>query len=186
MVDVRSEKSAWRAWLDPTASWGQHSTWKAPSSNPHELRRNTYPTPPPRPLKAKHHERRRKGPPDKPRRPRKCHSQYKGLPIFPFFIFVFRASFTNPHQTITDIRSLTSSIFGIAAGILGLESYSGFIFYLLGSSIVSVLMVFFLAGGKPQNYFRSASEIWTTEVFSGSSLSSFILTWTLFFGLLRA
>ncbi|KAG0129731.1 Rab5-interacting protein-domain-containing protein [Tuber indicum] len=89
-------------------------------------------------------------------------------------------------KTIADIRSLTSSIFGIAAGILGLESYSGFIFYLLGSSIVSVLMVVFIAGGKPQNYFRSASEIWTSEVFSGSSLSSFILTWTLFFGLLRA
>ena len=93
--DGGCEKSSWRAWLDPSASWRQHSTWKAPASNPHKLRRNTLPTLLPRPLKAKHHERRRKGPPDKPRCPRKCHPQYKGLPMFPFFI-VFRASLTNP------------------------------------------------------------------------------------------
>ena len=48
------------------------------------------------------------------------------------------------------------------------------------------MMVVFIAGGKPKNYFRSVSDIWTLDVFSGSSLSSFILTWTLFFGLLRA
>lgn len=80
---------------------------------------------------------------------------------------------------------MTCSVFGVAAGILGLESYSGFVFYLVGSALVSVLMVFMVAGGRPSRYFRSAGELWTTEVLSGSSLASFILTWTLFFGLLR-
>lgn len=80
---------------------------------------------------------------------------------------------------------MTCSVFGVAAGILGLESYSGFVFYLVGSGLVSVLMVFMAAGGKPSRYFQSAGELWTTEVLSGSSLASFILTWTLFFGLLR-
>jgi hypothetical protein len=89
-------------------------------------------------------------------------------------------------QTVTDIRSLTSSVFGVAAGILGLESYTGFAFYLAGSFFVGLLMVFLLAGGQPKNYFQNATEIWTHEVFGASSLSSFVLTWTLFYNLVRA
>jgi len=89
-------------------------------------------------------------------------------------------------KTVTDIRSLTSSVFGVAAGILGLESYTGFAFYLTGSFFVGLLMVFLLAGGQPKNYFQNATEIWTHEVFGASSLSSFVLTWTLFYNLVRA
>ncbi|KAH8145935.1 uncharacterized protein LAJ45_10077 [Morchella importuna] len=88
-------------------------------------------------------------------------------------------------KTVTDIRSLTGSLFGVAAGILGLESYWGFIFYLVGSCVVSAFMVALNTGGRPERYFRGKSEIWTTEVVSGSSMAGFILTWTLFFGLLR-
>ncbi|KAL7273609.1 hypothetical protein RUND412_003513 [Rhizina undulata] len=88
-------------------------------------------------------------------------------------------------KTLSDIRNLTASIFGIAAGILGLESYTGFIFYLLGTLLVSLLMVVFLTGNKPSSYFQSSKDVWTIEAFGGSSLSSFILTWTLFFGLVR-
>ncbi|PUU80685.1 Rab5-interacting protein-domain-containing protein [Tuber borchii] len=167
LADGGCKRSAWRAWLDPTASWGQHSTWKAPATV--AIYTNCDGTHIPR----YHRDHQKQS---------IMNAEEKDLQINP----VVPENVIHNTKTITDIRSLTSSIFGIAAGILGLESYSGFIFYLLGSSIVSVLMVFFLAGGKPQNYFRSASEIWTTEVFSGSSLSSFILTWTLFFGLLRA
>lgn len=87
---------------------------------------------------------------------------------------------------VSDIRSLTSSVFGIAAGILGLESYAGFIFYLAGSMFVSMLMLVLVADGKPKKYFYGASELWTTEVFGGSSLSSFVLTWTLFYNLVRS
>jgi hypothetical protein len=46
-------------------------------------------------------------------------------------------------------------------------------------------MVALSTGGRPERYFRGKSEIWTTEVVSGSSMAGFILTWTLFFGLLR-
>ena len=34
-------------------------------------------------------------------------------------------------QTLSNLQSLTASIFGAAAGILGLESYSGFLFYFI-------------------------------------------------------
>jgi hypothetical protein len=89
-------------------------------------------------------------------------------------------------QTLTDIRSLTSSILGVAAGILGLESQTGFAFYIGGSILVSVLMLFLLARGAPKSYFRSQADIWTHEVFGTTSLSSFVLTWTLFYNLVRA
>lgn len=89
-------------------------------------------------------------------------------------------------QAVTDIRSLTSSVLGVAAGILGLESLAGFVFYLLGSFFVGVLMLFLLADGKPSQYFRGSADIWITEVFGTTSLSSFVLTWTLFYNLVRA
>lgn len=98
------------------------------------------------------------------------------------------ASHRNPSltlpQTLSDIRSLTGSIFGVAAGILGLESASGFLFYILGSLLVSALVFLVLAKGNSKRYFQSMADVWISDVFGG--LSGFILTWTLFFGLVRA
>ena len=104
------------------------------------------------------------------------------------------------------MRSLTSSLFGIASGILGLESYSGFIFYFLGTLFVSLLVWLLraeglgLSGQRPQRpkedrqgssgqrlYFENPIwELWMggNELLGG--LSSFVLTWTLFYGLVRA
>ncbi|MCJ1233012.1 hypothetical protein MMC14_000966 [Varicellaria rhodocarpa] len=85
-------------------------------------------------------------------------------------------------RIISQIRSLTASLFGVAAGILGLESYPGFLFYLLGTTVVSGLIWVVLAEGRPARYFESQwSGLWGKEVVSG--LSSFVLTWTLFYGL---
>ncbi|KAL8943738.1 MAG: hypothetical protein Q9216_000844, partial [Gyalolechia sp. 2 TL-2023] len=87
--------------------------------------------------------------------------------------------------TISNIRSLTASLFGVSAGILGLESYAGFIFYFLGTLFVSGLIYAILAQGRQAEYFRSpVKDLWTGEVVGG--LSSFVLTWTLFYGLVRA
>ncbi|GAB1744410.1 hypothetical protein NU219Hw_g1688t1 [Hortaea werneckii] len=43
-------------------------------------------------------------------------------------------------RTISNIRSLTASLFGVAAGTLGLESLPGFIFYMIGTVLVSTLI----------------------------------------------
>lgn len=88
-------------------------------------------------------------------------------------------------QVVSNIRSLTASLFGVAAGTLGLESYPGFLFYLVGMMAVHCLVLFLRADGKQKTYFYSPiSELWIGDLFSG--LMSFVLTWTLFYGMVRA
>jgi hypothetical protein len=90
-----------------------------------------------------------------------------------------------PLQVVSNIRSLTASLFGVAAGTLGLESYAGFIFYLLASLVVSILLFALKTDGNPGKYFfRPVGDLWLGDVFGG--LSGFVLTWTLFYGLVRA
>ena len=76
-------------------------------------------------------------------------------------------------------------MFGIAAGILGLESYAGFAFYLVGTTLVSA-MVYVLLGGMERGLEGpdGARGIWTADVVGG--MSGYVLTWTLFYGLVRA
>ncbi|KAM7195111.1 Rab5-interacting protein (Rab5ip) domain containing protein [Naviculisporaceae sp. PSN 640] len=104
-------------------------------------------------------------------------------------------------RTLNNLQSLTSSLFGISAGILGLESYHGFLFYLVCSILTTLLFYVVriapegipaaVAAQKPgggafdtSRYFRSPYEFWTGGLLNG--LAGFILTWTLFFGLVRA
>ncbi|KAK0673329.1 Rab5-interacting protein-domain-containing protein [Cercophora samala] len=109
-------------------------------------------------------------------------------------------------RTLHNLQSLTASLFGIGAGILGLESYSGFLFYLV-FSLVTTLLFYGLriapagvssssspsssssstsnkGGAVLARYFRSGWEFWTAGLSNG--LAGFILTWTLFYGLVRA
>ena len=106
--------------------------------------------------------------------------QYPPLPPLPWS-FMLRSNM----QVISNIRTLTASLFGIASGILGLESYGGFLFYLLGTFFVSGLIYAILAKQDSKAYFQNAwSELWAGDVLGGGL--SFILTWTLFYGLCTA
>jgi len=99
-------------------------------------------------------------------------------------------------QTLTTLHNLTASLFGIGAGILGLESYPGFLFYIIFSLLTSALVYAFRvrpgiikeahASETPGilRYFRGSVELWTGGLMEG--LSGFVLTWTLFYGLVRA
>ena len=88
-------------------------------------------------------------------------------------------------QVISNIRTLTASLFGIASGILGLESYHGFLFYLLGTFFVSCLIYIIKAQQDSQKYFQNVwSELWAGDILGGGL--SFVLTWTLFYGLCTA
>ncbi|TFB06348.1 hypothetical protein CCMA1212_002358 [Trichoderma ghanense] len=97
-------------------------------------------------------------------------------------------------KTLTNLHSLTASLFGVSAGILGLESYYGFLYYIALSITTSLLFyVFKLAPGSlaegrsvldTGRYYKGALELWTSPIFNG--LPGFILTWTLFYGLVRA
>lgn len=80
---------------------------------------------------------------------------------------------------------MTASLFGVAAGTLGLESWPGFLFYFVGAVIVSLLIFGLKAGGDAQAFFfRPAGDLWIGDLFGG--LMSFVLTWTLFYGLCKA
>ncbi|KAK1711054.1 Rab5-interacting protein-domain-containing protein [Colletotrichum lupini] len=97
-------------------------------------------------------------------------------------------------KTLSNLQSLSASLFGVAAGILGLESYSGFLFYLVFSFITAAL--FYVLRIAPEStsagfpflstsrYFKGPFDFWTSGLLGG--LSGFILTWTLFYGLVRA
>lgn len=97
-----------------------------------------------------------------------------------------RASLTcTSPQTVSNIRSLTASLFGVAAGTLGLESLPGFLFYFIGTAIVSMLIFTLRAESDPKAYFfRPVGDLWVGDMFGG--LMSFVLTWTLFYGLCKA
>jgi len=97
-------------------------------------------------------------------------------------------------KTLSNLQTLTASLFGVAAGILGLESYSGFLFYLAFSFLVTGLFYGLRVAPKAASsgkgaldtsrYFRGPFEFWTGGLSGG--LAGFILTWTLFYGLIRA
>lgn len=151
----------------------------------------------------------REGAPDLAHRERVCDAQHQGAsriparpcpcsPPPPNQITKLLANHTNSHpperQTLSNLQSLTASLFGVAAGILGLESYGGFLFYVVLSLLTALLFYAVrvapesLAAGKApldtSRYFRGSLELWTSGVFGG--LAGFILTWTLFYGLVRA
>ncbi|KAL2113883.1 hypothetical protein VUR80DRAFT_2008 [Thermomyces stellatus] len=96
-------------------------------------------------------------------------------------------------KTLSNLQSITASLFGITAGILGLESYFGFLFYFLLSA-VTILLFHALrvapdarAAGlgffDTSRYFRTAFSFWGSGFMAG--LPGFVLTWTLFYNLVR-
>ncbi|EFQ26376.1 hypothetical protein CGRA01v4_05501 [Colletotrichum graminicola] len=97
-------------------------------------------------------------------------------------------------KVLSNLQSLTASLFGVAAGILGLESYNGFLFYFLFSFLTVALFYIFriapesTSAGLPfldtSRYFKGPLDVWTSGLFGG--LPGFILTWTLFYGIVRA
>lgn len=94
-------------------------------------------------------------------------------------------STNTPSQTVSNIRALTASLFGVAAGTLGLESLPGFFFYFVGTAIVSLLIFSLKAKSDVGAYFfRPLGDFWIGDLFGG--LMSFVLTWTLFYGLCKA
>ncbi|KAK4230667.1 Rab5-interacting protein-domain-containing protein [Podospora fimiseda] len=107
---------------------------------------------------------------------------------------IVQESLMHNSRTFQNLQSLTASLFGVSAGILGLESYSGFLFYIIFSLLTSVLFYIIRvaptsisSGKKPldtSRYFLGAVDFWTGGLMNG--LAGFILTWTLFYGLVSA
>ncbi|ETN43267.1 uncharacterized protein HMPREF1541_02426 [Cyphellophora europaea CBS 101466] len=105
-------------------------------------------------------------------------------------------------RTLSQIRSLTSLVLGVAAGILGLESQWGFLFYFVSNIFISGLIHYLLAHGQPGEYFAGSGvsedgrrdgkiarvgawrDIWLgSGLFEG--LSGFVLGWAGVGGVVR-
>lgn len=97
-------------------------------------------------------------------------------------------------QTLSNLQNISASLFGVAAGILGLESYAGFLFYFGFAALITVLFYVLriapsssaagLAPLSTSHFFRSPVDFWVGGAFNG--LPGYVLTWTLFYGMVRA
>jgi ER membrane protein complex subunit 6 len=103
-------------------------------------------------------------------------------------------------QTLSNIRSISSLLLGISAGILGLESTNGFLYYILGSFVVSVFIHFLLVEGQPEKDFAGNGdrgvdgkkggtgawgEVWFGGGVLGEALSGYVLGWAGVGGVIR-
>lgn len=106
------------------------------------------------------------------------------------------------HNTrmLSNIRSISSLFLGIAAGILGLESLYGFLFYFVSQQLISSLFYFILVEGSAEKFFAgSVTEVrkgkgqrvgaWKDVWFGGGlfteGLSGFVLGWAGVGGVIR-
>ncbi|CAM1507361.1 Fc.00g070020.m01.CDS01 [Cosmosporella sp. VM-42] len=107
---------------------------------------------------------------------------------------IVQESVVHNTKALSNLHSLTASLFGVSTGILGLESYAGFLVYFVFSLITTFLFYILkiapesLSEGRPLldtgRFYRGAFDYWIGSLFGG--LSGFVLTWTLFYGLVRA
>ncbi|PGH19188.1 hypothetical protein AJ80_04159 [Polytolypa hystricis UAMH7299] len=107
-------------------------------------------------------------------------------------------------RTLTTLHSLTSFLLGLSAGILGLQSTNGFLFYLIGTIIVSFLFHAVLIGfprptgaffpgtgelvgnnGNGQDRKGAWRDVWFGGGVMGEALSGFVLGWAGVGGVLR-
>ncbi|RMD42441.1 hypothetical protein DV735_g2635, partial [Chaetothyriales sp. CBS 134920] len=68
-------------------------------------------------------------------------------------------SYAHNSRVLSEVRSVSSLIIGVSAGILGLESQWGFLYYFVSQLFVSALVYWLLARGHAGLYFPG------TEIF---------------------
>ncbi|XP_074650702.1 ER membrane protein complex subunit 6-like [Tubulanus polymorphus] len=79
-------------------------------------------------------------------------------------------------------RTSMCALAGCTAGIMGLTSLYGFIFYFITSFMLSV-MLFLKAGSQWSKFFRSRIELFTGGLLGG--LFTYILFWTFLYGMVH-
>ncbi|EPX71988.1 ER membrane protein complex subunit 6 [Schizosaccharomyces octosporus yFS286] len=84
-------------------------------------------------------------------------------------------------RVVSFIRNMTLSVFGCSAGILGITSYHGILFYLFSYLFVSFLIYTMKMGGNVREFYQPGLKFWYAKVIEGAP--SFVLFWTLFYSL---
>jgi len=86
------------------------------------------------------------------------------------------------HALLEYCRTSMSALAGCTAGILGLTSYQGFVFYVL-TAVLLWLLLLFQAGPSWNKFFRSRLPILTGSLTGG--LFTYILFWTFIYGMVH-
>ncbi|KAK9808908.1 hypothetical protein WJX72_006183 [[Myrmecia] bisecta] len=79
---------------------------------------------------------------------------------------------------INFVRVFASLVAGILAGVLGVEGWGGFLYYLVIQAVVSGLL-HIKAKGNAKQYFKQRRELYIDQVFTSTTLLTFILFWTI-------
>ena len=86
------------------------------------------------------------------------------------------------HNIIEYCRTSMSALSGSTAGIIGLTSLYGFIFYFL-MAIALWLIIILKVGSNWNKYFTSRRQILTNGLFGG--LTTYVLFWTFLYGMVH-
>lgn len=86
------------------------------------------------------------------------------------------------HAALEYCRTSMSALAGCTAGILGLRSLYGFVFYIISMLILWVLILA-KAGPSWSKYFRSRLQLLTASITGG--VFTYVLFWTFIYGMVH-
>lgn len=96
---------------------------------------------------------------------------------------VYNERAVRQNSSIVDYcRTAGAVIAGVAAGIMGLTGLYGFIFFVLFSTSLSVVLTM-KAGRDWNKYFTTKRQLWLDGVLGG--LFTYILVWTFLYGMVH-
>lgn len=86
-------------------------------------------------------------------------------------------------NSLHTVKFLSASFSGAAAGILGLENFSGFALFLASTLLTTSAIWLVKCKGRPQKYLHGG--LWPLLNPGQDNLFSFVLVWTLFYALVH-
>lgn len=99
--------------------------------------------------------------------------------------FYYQPSIEANKQKLQHVHDVASLALGVGSGILTLESMNGFIFYLIGITVINLLFYIICGEGRPSKYFKNPlQEVFISGVFS--NIPGFIMMWCLVYALVKS
>lgn len=85
-------------------------------------------------------------------------------------------------NSLEQCRTSVSALSGCVAGIIGLTSYKGFLFYAFSMLLLSVLIFAFIRR-EHRKFFTSLNHVFVNGFFNG--LLTYVLFWTFLYGMVH-
>lgn len=85
-------------------------------------------------------------------------------------------------NSLEQCRTSVSALSGCVAGIIGLTSYKGFIFYGVSMVLLSILIFIFIRK-EHRKFFTSLNHVFVNGFFNG--LLTYVLFWTFLYGMVH-